>query len=113
MSNRLLVGKALGRLLPGPIPIADGLLRQLGVRHMAGEHFRTVGGDVWELTFQRLCDARVQLLAPALEQAVVGGLLDQGVLERVGRLGCCPAAKDQLGRDQLVKSIVQSLFWEK
>ena len=80
---------------------------------MAGEHFRTAGGDVREFLLQRLCDARVQLLTPGLEQAVVGGLLDQGMFESVGRLRWSAAAKDQLGRNQLVESIVQSLFWER
>ena len=53
MSDRLLVGKALGRLLPGSMPVADGLFGQFGIGQMAGEHFRTVGGDLRELLLQR------------------------------------------------------------
>ena len=38
-----------------------------------------------------------------LEQGAVGGVLDQRVLEGVGRLGRRAAAEDQLGGDQLVE----------
>ena len=53
----------------------------------------------------------VQFLTPAIEQAVVSSLLDQDVFERIGRIRWRPAAKDQLGRNQPVEGVVQSLLW--
>ena len=38
-----------------------------------------------------------------LSSVPIGGILDQGVLEAVGRLGRRAAAEDQLGCDQLVE----------
>jgi hypothetical protein len=46
----------------------------------------------------------VQLLAAGFEQGAVGGVLDQRVLEAVGRLGWDPAAVDEFGSDQLIES---------
>ena len=52
----------------------------------------------------------MQLLASALEQAAVGGILDQGVLEAVGGVGRRAAAEDQLGSDELVEGGVEIGF---
>ena len=45
--------------------------------------------------------------APGFEQALVGGIADQGVLEQIGRVGRRAAAEDQLGLDQAVHRIGQ------
>jgi hypothetical protein len=47
-------------------------------------------------------DPGVQLLTLRPQQRLVSGVLDQGVLEAVGRLGRRTATEDQFGRDQLV-----------
>jgi hypothetical protein len=41
-------------------------------------------------------ETSVQLLAPGLEQRLIGGVLDQGVLETVGGVGRAAAAKHEL-----------------
>ena len=48
---------------------------------------------------EHLREASVQLLAPGLEQRLIGGVLDQGVLETVGRVGRAATAKHELGAD--------------
>jgi hypothetical protein len=45
-------------------------------------------------------------LAGALEQRLVGGVLDQGVLEAVGRLGRQPLLIQELRRHQLVQPLL-------
>jgi hypothetical protein len=59
---------------------------------------------------EHLRDASVQLLAPGLEQRLIGGVLDQGVLETVGRVGRAAAAKHELGADQLIEPAFQLLL---
>ena len=45
--------------------------------------------------------------APGFEQALVGGIADQGVLEQIGRVGRRAAAEDQLGGDQALHRVGQ------
>ena len=73
------------------------------VREKLGLCLRVLG----KLLLQRLRDAGVELLAAGLEQRAVGGVLDQRVLEAVGRIGRGAAAEDQLGGDQLVERGLQ------
>ena len=58
---------------------------------MMGDDFRR-GPVALGLSGQNFRSAAVQRLAPALEQAIVGRVLDQRVLETIGRL---PAALQQ------------------
>ena len=74
---------------------------------MLRQHFRLSLADVRESLFQSLGDAGVQLLAPALEHRLVGSVLDQRMLEGVGRLGRRATAENQLRADQLLKGITQ------
>jgi hypothetical protein len=72
-----------------------------------GEQLRPRFRGVWELLFERLRNPGMQLLALRLEQRLVGRVLDQGVLEAVGRLGWDAAAEYQLGCDQLIEGGLQ------
>jgi hypothetical protein len=51
----------------------------------------------------RFGDGRVELLAPFAEQAVVGDVLDDGVLEDVGRLAQQALLVDDLERFELLE----------
>ena len=55
----------------------------------------------------RLRDLRVQHLALALEERIVGRVLHQGVLEGVDRLGACAPSKHQLGLNQALEREVE------
>ena len=52
-------------------------------------------------------NARVILLPGAAQQRLIGGILHQGVLKEVGRLGEDAALVEQLGRDQLCQTLLQ------
>jgi hypothetical protein len=55
----------------------------------------------------------MQLLAPALEQGLVGCVTHQRVLEAVGRLRRRALAEDQLGLDQPVQRAPQLVVAER
>ena len=110
VSDRFHVGRAAGGQLAGAAPVGNRPRRQARLGQMLGQHFRLGLGDLGKPLLERLGDAGVQLLAPGLEQRLVGRVLDQGVLEAVGRLGRGAAAEDQLGGDQLVEGGVELAF---
>ena len=107
VGDRFQIGRASSGQLAGAAPIGNRPLRQARVGQMPSQHLRPGLGDVREPLFQHLGDPGMQLLAPRLEERLVGRVLDQGVLEAVGRLGRRAAAEDQLGADQLFEGIVQ------
>jgi hypothetical protein len=73
------------------------------VREQLGLRLRFPG----ELLFQNLRDAGVELRAAGLEQGVVSGVPDQGVLEAVGGVRRGATAEDELRLDQLVEGDVE------
>ena len=101
--GRLQIGRSLERPLARALPVGHGFAGASCLGVVTGEQLGLGLDDLGELLSRisaiRACD----LLAPALEQRLVGGVLDQGVLEAVGRLGRRAAAEDQLGCDQLVE----------
>ena len=59
------------------------------------------------VALQRVGNRGVQLAPLGAEQAVVGGVLDQGVLEAVGGLGAFATAEQQAGGNQLLETLVE------
>ena len=78
-----------------------------------GEQLRSRLDRLGEAVFQGFADLPVKFVALAAQQAAVGGLLDQGVLELVDDIGRCAAAIDQLGLDQLVQGILERHLVER
>ena len=72
-------------------------------RIVAGQQLRLGLRFAGEPLFQDLGNPGVQLLAAALEQGLVGRILNEGVLEDVAGVGRGAAAEDQLGRCELVE----------
>src|ERR687892_2692193 len=62
--------------------------------------------------FQNRGDPCMQLPASVLEHRLVGGLLDEGVLEDIRCRGEGAAAKHQLRSDELVEAVSQSIALE-
>jgi hypothetical protein len=89
---------AVGRLLVGPC------LGQVICEGFGGSRGKALGKDA--------SDPRMKVLAAGLEEGAVGGVLDQGVLEAVGRVGRRAAAEDQLRSDELVECSVKIGFGE-
>src|SRR5215471_14556284 len=82
MSNRFGICGEFRRLLSSFQPVADGLFGEAGPAVMVGKHLRL--GDC--LLRETLChgarDGRMYLLPFAAEEAVIRGVLNQGMLER-------------------------------
>ena len=85
MGDRLLEGGAAQRLVARLAPPFDGEIVEAGLGEMMGDDFR-LGRGALGLVAQDFRGAAVQRLAAALEQALVGRVLDQRVLEAIVRL---------------------------
>ena len=79
MGDRFLKGRAAERLVAGLAPPFDGEIVETGLGEMMGDRF-----GLGVRVDQRVSGAAVKRLAAALEQALVGRVLDQRVLEAVG-----------------------------
>ena len=97
MIDRLDIGRALRRPLAGLSPVGDGRLSEAGLRVVVGEQFGLFLDRLRKLLLQRFGDPAVLDAPIRSEQRVVGGVLDQRVLERVTRLRRVAALEDQLG----------------
>ena len=85
MGDRLLESRAAKGLVARFAPPFDREVVEAGLREMMGDDFR-LGRGAPELIAQNFGGAAVQRLAAALEQAVVGRILDQRMLEAIVRL---------------------------
>ena len=85
MGDRLLEGRAAQGLVARLAPPFDRKVVEAGLGEMMGDDFR-LGCGALGLIAQDFGGAAVQRLPAALEQAVVGGVLDQRVLEAIIRL---------------------------
>ena len=83
MRDRLLEGRAAERLIARLAPPLDRLIVEAGLREMMGDRFRFRRRPFT----QDFGSLRMERLTAALEQAVVGGILDQRVLEAVVACG--------------------------
>ena len=81
MGDRLLEGRAAQRLVARLAPPFDGEIVEAGLGEMMRDRF-----GLGVRVAQRLGGAAMQRLAAALEQALVGRVLDQRVLEAIVRL---------------------------
>ena len=90
LRDRLRHRRAVDRPSAGQVVVRRRLLGEPGPRAVEGEQFGLPLRRVRETLLQRLHDAGVQLPALAPEQALVGGVPDQRVLEGVGGLGSAP-----------------------
>ena len=90
MRGRFRLGRARDGVVAGALPPGD---RPSGVT----AQLEMPGDDLWRgVGLQRLGDLQVQPLSTLAQQALVGDVLDQRVLEGVERVGRAAGAKDQL-----------------
>jgi hypothetical protein len=80
----------------GPRPCIRRARVEPGFGQMIREQLRLVFDDSRKPRLEHLRDTSVQLLAPGLEQRLIGDIFDQGVLETVGRVRWGAAAKHKL-----------------
>ena len=91
------IGRARDRPLAGAMPVCDCLLAEAGLREVMGEQLRLRLGNVGKAGFQLRGDVRMKLLPAAAQQAGIGRIAHQRVLEQVGGLRWCPALKHKTG----------------
>ena len=108
MGDRLLKRRAAQRLVAGLAPPLDRKIVEAGLREMMGDRLgfgrRAVAQDFGSLRMQRL--------TAALEQAVVGGVLDQSVLKAVGRLRSIALDEQNVGLGEPLQRRSQRAFVE-
>jgi hypothetical protein len=63
-----------------------------------------------ELLLERRCDSGVQLPAAAFQEAFIGGIPDQRVLEGINRVRNLAPAENQFRRHQLAQGLCQPFF---
>ena len=94
MLDSLAVGGALCGLLTSRVPAVHRILVEPCLGEVMREHLGLRDGNLSEFFLECLPNASVQMLALRLEERLVCRVLDQGVLEGVGRIGRCAAAED-------------------
>ena len=70
---------------------------------MAGKKLRLRFDKMWKPSFDRCCDPPVQLQAASLQQAFVGGIPHEGVLEHIGGSRRRASPENELCRYQTIK----------
>ena len=102
MRNRLLEGRASQGLVAGLAPPFDPEVVETGLGEMMRDKLR-LGGRALGLVAQDFSGAAVQRLAAAPEQALVGCVLDQRVLEAIDRLAAGALDEHEVRVDQPIE----------
>ena len=106
----LVVAGHAGRLLGGLQQEVQRLVPHLGAGVVQGEHARKLlRAAAVEQQLDAGCDLAMQAAAPCKEEAFVNRLLDQRVLEYVGKLGRRRVIGDQVGCLQPAEAFIQSV----
>src|SRR6266699_1440378 len=103
MADRFEMGQALGGMLAGFEPLIDRALGIAGSRQMMRQEFGLALDDIREIPFQYCRYPSVQLLSPSAQEHVVGGVLHQRMLEKVGGMWRGTAAKQQSCISELIQ----------
>src|SRR5262245_45310931 len=81
MSDCFCIRRALDGTLTSPLPVCESRLAEAGLRIMMRYQLRLGLGNLGELCRQRLSNTLMVLLPRALQQRLIGGILDEGMLE--------------------------------
>ena len=103
MGKGLGVRRALSRALAGRLPVGNGVFRKVSFGEVVREHLRLGCRDVRERLLERPGNSRVQRLPPIAQQCAVGGVLNEGVLEQIGRVRGDAISEQQPGLHQTVE----------
>jgi hypothetical protein len=99
------VRRALDRSLPGILPIRQGLLYETRLTVVMRQQLGLSFDGLREPRFYRARDLFVIPLPRALEQRLVGRILDQRMLEHIARPWWLATLVEELGVDQLGKRL--------
>jgi hypothetical protein len=109
MADGFRMGRPLEGALAGPLPVADRLSVEPCLRVMVRQPFGLRRHVVGALGLEHLRNALMDLLPRALEQRLIGRLLNEGVLEGVFPLGKQPRLVEKLGVVQVGQATMQRL----
>ena len=105
MADRFLIGRALDRPFAGPLPVHRRRSRQAGLGIVVRDQLRAGLDRIGEVALEQFGDLAVILQARAPEQRLVGGVLDQRMLEDVARTRRPAALIEQFGLDQAAEPL--------
>ena len=105
--DRLRVRRALDRALGGAPVALDGLFGKARFGKVMGEQLGLGRYNLGELCFERRGDPGMKVLAPAAQQAVIGCVPDQRVLELEGGARRRAPAEDEAGIGQPIQRVSQ------
>jgi hypothetical protein len=112
MPDRFHVSRSLDGSAARPLPEDDGLRFGISLGVVMGHQFGLGRRDVRELTDQNLGDSQMVLLTLPFKQRLVGGFLDQRVLEQVTRVRRKPPLVEQIGVHQPSEALLESALIE-
>src|SRR6266446_4734475 len=104
------MGRAVVGSPAGSLPVGDGRLSEARLRVVIREQFGLGCNGLGEACLQDLCNALVILSAGALEHGLIGGVLDQSVLEGVRTDRPSVRLIEQLCRLQVREALVEYLL---
>jgi hypothetical protein len=113
VGERLDVCGALDRALGCSLPLNERLFVQTGLGVMVGEELGLVLRRLGKVLLQDARDLPMEEVPPALEQRVVCGVANEGVLEDVGRARRDAALVQDLRRDELRESLFERLVVQR
>src|SRR5205807_874696 len=97
MADRFRIGRALDGSLACPLPVENARGDEPRLSVVMRQEFWLGLDSLRKAFFKRVGNLAVILLASALEQCVIGGVLDQSMFEKVSRLGRQSPLKENLG----------------
>ena len=105
--------RALDGPLAGTLPVADSQRAETRFRVVMGQQLGLGLSRLREALCQHLRNTLMRLLPGAPEQRLIGCLLNQGVLEKIGCLWHYPALVEQFGGHQLRQGLLQRRFVQR
>ena len=106
MRGRFLISRPTRGAVAGAHAVIAGARERSGLREMISENLGLVRHQFGEAPFKRMCNALMPFAPPAQEQALIGGIPHQRVLEAETSLQAAPFRKDDARRDELVECSV-------
>jgi hypothetical protein len=106
MADRLDIRRPLDGVLAGPLPERYGLHPEACFRIMMRQEFRLGLRRLWKLCLQHLRNPLVVLLPGALQERLIGSILNESVLEEVRSLRRHATAVEQLSVRELLQAVL-------
>ena len=107
--DRFLIGRPAQFTIAGAHPVIASWAGQPGLAEMIGQHLGFVRHHVRKALFERVGRARMPVTAPRQQQALIGGVPHQRVLEAETLLQASAFGKDDTGRIEACQCTLK--FW--